>query len=148
MSSIKSQCQAIWLRAMIEPVKLQFPDGKQAARARFTFYGAVRATNNPELIKAKELVEILTNKKTHTLTIQLKSNNPFHDTFRGQLADIISGEAPLERKNESDGDKDVRGQTDEEITASLERMQAKLEYVEGEGEERKRPGTPYFSREG
>ena len=138
--TIKQQCQTIWLRALHEPVRLQFADKKQTTRARFTFYDAIRNSDSPELIRAKELVEVSTDRALNQITLQLRSENPFHASFAGQLAEVIAGqEGPLGEKIKLEG-----GPSKEEVENSLRKLREK---VEEEKAGMVRPETPYFKRE-
>jgi hypothetical protein len=125
--SIRSKCQKLWIKAATgEDVVLEFLSQGDRERAKFAIYDACRKSTDPELAKAKELVEVRKGKNDLTMTMSLKSKNPYHKDLEGQLNSLLGGMEPA-------------GMT--EIERSLKKLQDSIK-----GEKVERPGNKYFDR--
>ena len=139
-TTIRHKSQQLWLRAIKENITLQFTNPADMHRARFALYDACRKTDNSELLAAKEQIEISVNKKTLTLTMRRRDENPFHGMLEEQLDQALGQEAPLGMVGQMDPARDAE--------ESLRRFQEKIcQEEKGIAEQEKRPATPYFRRD-
>jgi len=126
--SIREKCQKLWIKAATgEDDELQFNTNSERERARFAIYDSCRKTNDQEILRARELVEVIKGKGDLTLRLSLKTKNPYHKNLDQQLESLIGEESSIE----------VAISPEE----SLRRFQEKLEKAP-----EVRPGTPYFNR--
>ena len=132
--SMTKKCQQLWLKAMKEPVILKLPSKYDLNRARLALYNSMKhISGKADLIEAKRVCEMTTDRKNLTLTIQRKDLNPFYDAFAAAVDNVLveDGETKAGEIN---------------IEDSLEKLREKL--GESGKTEAERPINPYFKREG
>lgn len=146
---IQRQCRAVWCKALVAPVAIPFPTAKEAARAKFVFYDAIRnckrtGEGSADLREAADLVEITLSDDKTTIILRRKSLNPFFAIMERELIKIV-GPARVAAQGGStqDAAPTTQSPAPDPIAESLARLQGAL----AEGDTKPAPANPYYSRE-
>lgn len=144
VSKIYKSCQALWLRGSKSAETLTFSNQKEACRAKFVMYSAVKLvkkTGEPnDLAEAVENTEIISGRgdEANTWTIRPKTDNP----LLNELISQIEGKGTKVQEPIADSAEDAAKE-------SLRRLMENMKKVEQSPGDKTvfGPPNPYYTRE-